>query len=109
MFSNIHLFKKRESSGEAHSSLSFREKVYRDWKILLVSAITLFIVVSLLDGLLLWMVNRGDIFTFIPTAENNTSELDQKTLSNAVKFFDDRNANFEAWKNTSPNEIDPSL
>ncbi len=109
MFSKIHFFSKDKNSGASNGHSDFSLKVRRDWRNLLLFMLALGAVVIILDGYLLWRVSQGDFFVSSVVDKDDTTSSDQKILSNTVKFFDERAANFNAFKNTPPSEIDPSL
>lgn len=113
MFPKINLFSKKDRANgrpaEVKVTLSILEKARKDWKILLLSAIVVAIMVVLIDAYLLWRVNKGDIFTTETVIETDTTITDKRMLENVVKFFDARKTSFEKFKNTPRAEIDPSL
>lgn len=109
MFSNIKLFSKKEKAPREEVALVISEKARKDWKMLLGVAIIFAVIVVGLDAYLLWRVNNGDIFNTEMAPETDTTITDKRVLSNTVKFFDDRAADFQTFKNTPRTEIDPSL
>lgn len=109
MSSKIHLFSKKNKPAVVKVEKSIFQKAIQDWKILLLSAIVLGLVIVAIDGYLLWRVNNGDIFIAETVVQNDTTQSDKKMLGGVVKFFDDRAAAFDTFKNPRKTEIDPSL
>lgn len=111
MLFNIHLFRKKENAEALgmNTSTDFSMKAYRDWKILLLSAIVISVVVIALEVYLFWRVNYGDIFMAPSIIQNEATVTDEKLFENITNFFDERTAKFEAWKIVPGGEIDPSL
>jgi predicted ATP-grasp superfamily ATP-dependent carboligase len=109
MPSKINLFSKKDKAPREEVALNILKKAHKDWKMLLLGAFVLAVIVVGSEAYLLWRVNTGDIFTTEMIPETDTTITDKKALSNTVKFFDDRAADFETFKNTPRTEIDPSL
>lgn len=106
---HIKLFSKKDKVVARKIEKTILEKAVHDWKILLLSAIILGLIVVAIDGYLLWRVNNGDIFVAEIVTETDTTLSDKRMLENVVKFFEDRSVHFETLKNSSKLEIDPSL
>ena len=101
------IFNKKEVSRE---SLSFGHSADSDWRLILISAIVLVILISALDVKIFLKINSSDIPEPTSTEEpSNTVDLEK--LRAAIKYYQGKELQFEKIRSNTATStvVDPSI
>lgn len=101
------LFKRKHQEKNIEQPFLSREKVDRDWEIMLGIFLLVVIIGAIIDGFLFFKVNEGEAFD--PNTVQAGSIVDRKAFTETIDFFEGRYKEYEFLKTAEPNEIDPSF
>ena len=103
-------FKKKSTGSKSHyAGFDIGSRVPKDWIMILAVFVLLVVCAAVLDGYLLFKINRGDFFHNETDPAVSAETVKRKKLVDVVEYFDARKTDYaQLWATTSPH-IDPSL
>src|SRR3989344_8024737 len=88
------IFKKNDWKGKG-SLIRFGSGPEADWKLIVISAITLVILVSALNVWMFVKINEGEAFEIEESAEETEATLDLKKLRATIEYYQNKEVEFE--------------
>ncbi|HLP43725.1 MAG TPA: hypothetical protein VK145_00395, partial [Candidatus Nanoarchaeia archaeon] len=100
---------KAQSKKAFKPKLTSEERVKKDWLVMIIVFTILIVTVVGFDTYLFMRINAGDFFAPVGEVEDNETVVTKKIILDAENYFSTRQKEYEAFRNSPPNEIDPSI
>ncbi len=84
-------------------------KAHHDWKVILFGFLLVSIAVMVINMLLFFRINSGELFSPASPVSVRSGVVSKKNLEDTVKFFAERQTHLQELKTTKPTVADPSL
>ena len=81
----------------------------RDWSVILVSFIVVFIVIVAFGANMYWRINSGSFFITSGAAEISLETIDRSELKKVIERYETKIRLFQETKNKKPEIVDPSI
>ena len=86
-----------------HSDREDRDRVSRDWMVILTVFVVIILLVTALNVRLFIRIDKGELFVVEDTDETTVSNtIDEALLSRTLEFFEEKGNRFEQLKHTVP-------
>jgi len=81
----------------------------RDWSVILVSFVVIFIVIVAFGANMYWRINSGSFFITSGAAEISLETIDRSELKKVIERYETKIRLFQETKNKKPEIVDPAI